>query len=92
MASNEKNAIEVGDPMTRRGDDKHDISQVEQTTSSRDELDKDHINYDRIDKELAQYASATKVEISPEEDKRLKRMINARVLSIMVIQTPPGSP
>jgi MFS family permease len=64
--------------------DKNDIAQLEETVSHPDELNKDHIDYNRIDKELAQYASASKIEISPEEDKRLKRMIDRRVLSIMV--------
>lgn len=64
--------------------DKTDIALLEQSISQPDDLNKDHINYDRIDKELAQYASATKIEITPEEDKRLKRMIDRRVLSIMI--------
>lgn len=64
--------------------DKIDISQLEQTVSQPDDLNKDHINYDRIDKELAQYASTGRVEITPEDDKRLKRMIDKRVLSIMI--------
>jgi hypothetical protein len=64
--------------------DKNDIAQLEETISHTDELNKDHIDYNRIDKELAQYASASRIEISPEEDKRLKRMIDRRVLSIMV--------
>ena len=65
--------------------DKNDISQLEQTVSLPDDLNKDHIDYNRIDKELAQYASAGQVEITPEEDKRLKRMIDKRVLAVMII-------
>ena len=69
---------------TMASNDKNDISQLEQTVSQPDDLNKDHINYDRIDKELAQYASAGRVEITAEDDKRLKRMIDKRVLSIMI--------
>ena len=64
--------------------DKIDISQLERTVSQPDDLNKDHINYDRIDKELAQYASTGSVEITPEDDRRLKRMIDKRVLSVMI--------
>lgn len=64
--------------------DKNDIAQLEQTVSHPDELNKDHIDYNRIDKELAQYASATKVEITAEEDTRLRKLIDRRVLAIMV--------
>ncbi|KAH7402431.1 allantoate permease [Pyrenochaeta sp. MPI-SDFR-AT-0127] len=65
-------------------DDKKDIANVERTLSA-DDLKTDHVNYDRIDKEVAKYADATAVEISEEDNKRLKRMIDRRVLPIMVI-------
>ncbi|VUC23947.1 unnamed protein product [Clonostachys rosea] len=42
------------------------------------------VNYDKIDREVAKYASHTRVEISPEENDRLRRMIDKRVLSIMI--------
>jgi hypothetical protein len=88
MSSHKVSGVEVishaSTPQIHYGDDKHDISQIERTVSDADDFNKDHINYDRIDKELAQYASATRVEISPEDDKRLKRMIDKRVLSIMI--------
>lgn len=69
---------------TRHSDDKKDISQVERVFSEGDEKG-DHVNYDRIDKEVAQYAGDTEVYISEEENKRLKRMIDRRVLPIMVV-------
>ncbi|EME77918.1 uncharacterized protein MYCFIDRAFT_33418 [Pseudocercospora fijiensis CIRAD86] len=49
-----------------------------------DDLKKDHQDYGRIDAEVAKYANATRIEITPAEDKRLKRMIDKRVLTIMV--------
>jgi hypothetical protein len=47
-------------------------------------LRKDHVNYDLIDKEVAQYASETIVEIDEETNKRLKRLIDKRVLFVMI--------
>ena len=63
---------------------KPDIAQVERVMSTTDELEKDHMNYDRVDRELAKYANAVAVEISPEENKRLLRLINRRVLPVMI--------
>ena len=63
--------------------DKNDISTVEKVFSN-DELQKDHADYGRIDPEVAEYATATAIEISPEENKRLFNLINKRVLPIMV--------
>lgn len=50
-----------------------------------DELEKaNHANYDNIDKELAQYTGDTVIEISEAENRRLRRMIDKRVLVVMV--------
>ena len=49
-----------------------------------DDLKKDHMNYDRVDKEVAKYASDVVVHISPEENARLKSKVDKRVLSIMI--------
>lgn len=66
-------------------DQKHDINKVERVLSAEDEK-VDHVNYDRIDDEVAKYADATVVtHISEEENKRLKRLIDRRVLPIMVV-------
>jgi hypothetical protein len=45
---------------------------------------KEHMNYDRVDAELAKYANAVAVDISPEENARLKKLIDRRVLPIMI--------
>jgi hypothetical protein len=72
-------------PEVHHSDGKKDISQVERVLSVGDEKG-DHANYDRIDAEVAKYADATvEVHISEEENKRLKRMIDRRVLPVMVI-------
>ncbi|KAI1845023.1 hypothetical protein JX265_008393 [Neoarthrinium moseri] len=50
-----------------------------------DELEKTgHTNYNNIDKELAQYAGATSIVISEAENTRLRRMIDKRVLVVMI--------
>jgi hypothetical protein len=61
---------------------KNDSANVERVLSTDEKAE--HMNYDRIDGELAKYANAEAIEISPEENKRLKRMIDRRVLPIMV--------
>lgn len=43
-----------------------------------------HTNYELVDREVAQYASETIVEIDEETNKRLKRLIDKRILAIMV--------
>lgn len=64
--------------------DKKDINQVERVLSMDDEK-VDHVNYDRIDDEVAKYANATSdIVITEEENRRLKRLVDKRVLPIMV--------
>lgn len=60
-----------------------DIAQLERTASSI--IEKDHVDYGRVDKEVAKYASDTIIEISEAESKRLRRKIDKRVLAIMVV-------
>jgi hypothetical protein len=66
--------------------DKKEIGQVERVLSAED-AKVDHLNYDRVDAEVAKYADANAetVHISEEEDKRLKRLIDRRVLPIMIV-------
>lgn len=49
-----------------------------------DDMKKDHLDYNRIDKEVAKYASDVAIHISPEENSRLKKLVDRRVLSIMI--------
>lgn len=42
------------------------------------------MNYGRVDKELAKYANAARIDISEAENKRLKRLIDKRVLPIII--------
>lgn len=69
--------------MATQQEDKKDITQLERTISAADEK-VDHVDYDRVDDEVAKYADAVGVALSAEEDKRLKRLIDRRVLPIMV--------
>lgn len=68
---------------THQDQEKKDITQLERTLSPNDEK-VDHVDYDRVDNEVAKYADPTGVALSEEEDKRLKRLIDRRVLPIMV--------
>jgi hypothetical protein len=63
--------------------EKDTLDNVERVLSP-EEQQKNHVNYERLDPEVAKYASATAVTISDSENKRLKRMIDKRILTIMV--------
>jgi tRNA 2-selenouridine synthase SelU len=49
-----------------------------------EDLNKPHMNYDLVDREVAQYASETIIEIDEATNKRLKRLIDKRILTVMV--------
>jgi hypothetical protein len=61
-----------------------EIAPMEHVELGYDDLKKDHMNYERVDSEVAKYASDIAIDISPEENSRLKRMVDKRVLSIMI--------
>ncbi|TRX88961.1 hypothetical protein FHL15_010189 [Xylaria flabelliformis] len=48
------------------------------------ELKGDHTQLDRVDKEIAKYASQARINISTEENTRLRRLIDRRVLVVMI--------
>jgi len=73
--------IHTAPVLSKKGD--VGVYQLERVLSG-DELNKEHMNYGRVDQELAMYATATGVEITPEENSRLKKLIDRRVLAIMV--------
>lgn len=80
--STPRETVEDGKHETKR--EEISLAHAERVMSP-EELKKDHVNYDRIDQEIAKYADPTSVvEISETENKRLKRMIDRRVLVIMV--------
>lgn len=61
-----------------------EITHVERTLSG-PELEKEHVDYSRIDTEVAKYAGGDVVVLDKAEDKRLKTMIDRRVLVIMIL-------
>ncbi|KAK2742868.1 hypothetical protein FQN55_007652 [Onygenales sp. PD_40] len=67
-------------PETEKGES----TGIEKVTSS-EMVKKDHMDYDRVDKEIAEYAAQERVEIDEATDKRLKKMIDRRVLVIMIL-------
>ncbi|KAI0475754.1 MFS general substrate transporter [Xylariaceae sp. FL0804] len=85
-------ALEVPDPdvvqpiAPRQHDEEKSAGGLQPTTSAGDDagLKKDHVNYDRVDQELAGYIADARVEISPEESARLRGLIDRRVLVVMV--------
>lgn len=65
--------------------DLEDISHLERALSpTADSIAKEHVDFDRIDPEVAKYATAEHVIVSLEDNKRLKRAIDRRILSVMV--------
>jgi len=72
-----------GLPATTGHLDDKDVNEVERVLSVGDAKG-EHVNYERIDREVAQYVSETEIYISEEENKRLKKLIDRRVLPIMV--------
>lgn len=70
--------------ISRTNEPSTEISHLEHVLSEDKDHGKDHMNYDRVDKEVAQYASNTALTVSPEDNRRLKKMIDRRVLLIMI--------
>ncbi|OOQ84702.1 allantoate permease [Penicillium brasilianum] len=71
---------------TEMGEDKtaRDISHVERVLSPDDDLKKDNMDLSRVDKEVQMYSS-TRVVVSEADNKRLKKMIDRRILVVMIL-------
>ncbi|KAJ5281972.1 hypothetical protein N7478_007344 [Penicillium angulare] len=63
---------------------KKDISHVERVLSPTDDLQKEDMDFSRVDNEVQNYAARGQVHIDEATNKRLKRMIDRRVLVIMI--------
>ncbi|KAF2969770.1 hypothetical protein GQX73_g3851 [Xylaria multiplex] len=48
------------------------------------ELKGNHTHLDKVDKEIAKYASQARIDITPEENVRLRKLIDRRVLVVMI--------
>lgn len=81
-------SIDVGDPETVAP-----ANQLGGKNSLEGEVQRDSIDYekqaqhvsDKVDKEVAQYAADDRAELTPERDSFLKKKIDKRVLSIMIL-------
>ncbi|CAM1510714.1 Fc.00g010490.m01.CDS01 [Cosmosporella sp. VM-42] len=60
---------------------KQPVAEIEHPSQ---DLGKAQVHSDRIDKELAQYVSDARIHISPERNDELRRMIDKRVLVVMI--------
>lgn len=73
------------DPVASSNHGVNETDKVERVMSADEvEFAKDHQNYDKLDKELAEYVSDARIEISPEKNAELRRKIDRRVLTIMI--------
>lgn len=82
-------------PRTEKGQGEHvEVSEdrkgeipleIKASSTSIDMPNKAQMDYNRVDKEVAEYAGGERVIVDPETDKRLKKMIDRRVLVIMII-------
>lgn len=61
-----------------------DVSHVERVLSPTDKL-KDPIDAARVDNEVLEYATRGQIEVDEAESRRLRRMIDRRVLVIMIV-------
>ena len=65
--------------------EKHDLAEIERAHSTDPGFEKGvHQRYEKVDKELAKYINDEAIHISDEESSRLRRMIDKRVLVIMI--------
>ncbi|KAJ5101262.1 hypothetical protein NUU61_003484 [Penicillium alfredii] len=63
---------------------KRDISHVERVLSPDDDLRKEDTDHTLVDKEIQMYAARGQVEVDEETNSRLKKMIDRRILVIMI--------
>ena len=61
-----------------------DASELERIASPEDMMKDGQQHYENIDAEVAKYASGAGITISEDENRRLRHLINKRVLPIMV--------
>lgn len=70
-----------GNPNPMLGE-KTDLAQVERAFSE-DDIQKNHADHDRMDAEVAKYTTGERVYVDEHENKRLKKMIDKRVLCML---------
>ncbi|KAL5337191.1 major facilitator superfamily domain-containing protein [Aspergillus crustosus] len=65
--------------------DTKDSAHVERVLSDGEGMGKDHVDYTRVDKEIAAYAGQDIIHIDEATNKRLRKMVDRRVLVIMIV-------
>lgn len=68
----------------KAGNEYADIGHVERVMSREEDL-KDHMDLNRVDSEVAKYTSNVRADVSEEESARLLKLIDRRVLVIMIL-------
>lgn len=68
----------------KAGNEYADIGHVERVMSREEDL-KDHMDLNRVDSEVAKYTSNVREDVSEEESARLLKLIDRRVLVIMIL-------
>lgn len=65
---------------------RYSMAEVERAHSALEDIEGkgDHADYDKVDKEVAKYSSALRIKITPEENIRLRKMIDKRILVVMI--------
>lgn len=70
--------------MTDSKDLEH-VASVGANATEVEEPGKNHTNYDLVDREVAQYAAEARIDIDADTNSRLKKMIDKRVLVVMMV-------
>jgi hypothetical protein len=84
IAAEKPMTVEQREHTSKDADQFEKVQNIERVMSPDDDLMKDHTDYDRVDPDVAKYASQVGVEVSEAESQRLKKMINKRILAVMV--------
>ncbi|KAI1453940.1 MFS general substrate transporter [Annulohypoxylon moriforme] len=89
MSSTEVPDPDMVQPMSLHHDDdakRYSMAEVERARSAADDIDEkgEREDYGKVDQEVAKYSSSARIEISPEENDRLRRLIDTRVLVVMI--------
>jgi len=61
-----------------------EIAPTQHVEEGDDDLRKEHLDMHRVDPEVAKYASDVAIVITPAENSRLKKLVDKRVLSVMI--------
>lgn len=65
---------------------RYSTAEIERVSSEHGDVERkiENVDYTKVDKEVAKYSSGALIEISPEDDTRLRKLIDRRVLIVMI--------